>query len=175
MPHIAGLRGVLPEASKVAETVGKPIDLAKGLAAGALVRDPGRAVYRYHQTFPGPGRSMTRHSFICAVRLSPWAEGMVRPHEVVDDGPRAAALAAIQANGAHTRMVLAGVRDSASEVDRTFRRAEANAPVLKLTTPDGVHHILWRVNDAEVIGKLRNYMAQKKLHVLEGHAEYEAM
>ena len=55
MPQIAGLRGVLPEPSKVAEVVGKPLDLGTQLAAGALVRDGSKAVYRYHQTFAGPG------------------------------------------------------------------------------------------------------------------------
>ncbi|MBL0214537.1 MAG: DUF1015 family protein [Myxococcales bacterium] len=175
MPHIAGLRGVLPEASKVGETIGKPVELAKGLAAGSLVRDPGRAVYRYHTTFAGPGRTLTRKSFVCAVRLAPWSEGMVRPHETVSDEARAAALELIKANQAHTRFVLAGVRDSAGEVDRVFRRVDGLAPTLQITTADGVQHSLWRVQDAEVIGKLRNYFTPKKLHVLDGHDTYEGM
>jgi hypothetical protein len=175
MPHITGLRGVLPEASKVAEVIAAPIDVAKGLAAGTLTRDPVRAVYRYHETFPGPGRTFTRKSMVCGVRLSPWAEGMIRPHETVTETAKAAALASIRANKAHTAFVLAGVRDPAQEVDRLFKRVESNPPTLKVTTPDGVHHTLWRVSDAEVIGKLRNYFTPKKLHVLDGHDRYEAM
>ena len=175
MPHIAGLRGVLPEASKVAEVIAKPVELVKGLAAGTLVRDPVRAVYRYHETFAGPGRTFTRKSMVCAVRLSPWAEGTIRPHEHVSDVARDAALATVRANGAHTSFVLAGVRDPAQEVDRLFRKAESGPPTLRVTTPDGVQHSLWRVSDAEVIGKLRAYFAPKKLHVLDGHDLYEAM
>ena len=77
MPHIAGLRGVLPEASKVAELANAPLDVAKGLPAGALARDVSRAVYRHHVAFAGPGRQLVRKSFIAAVRLSPWAEFIV--------------------------------------------------------------------------------------------------
>lgn len=175
MPHIAGFRGVLPTASKVAEVVSKPVELAKGLEAGTLARDPGRAVFRYHTSFAGPGRTFVRKSVVCAVRLSPYAEGMVRPHEETSEADRAAALAAIRANQAHTQLVLAGIRDTAGEIERFFRRSESAPPTLRTTTPDGVTHTLWRVNDAEVIGQLRSYMAQKKLHLLAGHDQYDAM
>lgn len=175
MPHIAGFRGVLPPASKVAEVISKPVELAKGLAAGTLARDPGRSVYRYHETFAGPSRTFVRKSFVCAVRLSPYAEGMVRPHEETTEAERASAIAAIRVNQAHTAFVFAGIRDSPGEIERIFRRTETGAPTLRTTTPDGVHHTLWRVNDAEVIGKLRTYVAQKKLHLLDGHDQYEAM
>jgi uncharacterized protein (DUF1015 family) len=177
MPHVAGLRGVVPEASKIAEVLqGAGLDLAKGLAAGSLVRDPGRAIYRYHQTFAGPGgRSYTRKSLFCVVRLAEWSEGAIRPHEATTEAQRAAALAKIRANGAHTEAVLCGVRDAASEVDRLFRKAESGRPTFELTTADGTVHKVWRAQDAELIGKLRNYFTPKKLHLLEGHDRYEGM
>lgn len=176
MPHIAGLRGVVPEASKLAEVIAAPVDLAKGMAAGSLVRDTGLAVYRYHQTFAGPGgRAFTRKSFICAVRLEPWSEGPIRAHEATTVAQRDAALAQIKNNSAHSEPVLYGVRDAASEVDRLFRKAESGRPTLEVTTPDGTVHKLWRAQDAELIGKLRNYFTPKKLHVLEGHDRYEGM
>lgn len=175
MPHVAGLRGVVPDPTKVAEVIGAPLELAKRLADGSLVRDPGRAVYRYQQTFAGPGRTFTRKAFVCAVRLSPYAEGMIRPHEATAQAARDAALARIRTHGAHTEPVLFGVRDKAGEVDRVFRKADAQRPTFEVTTPDGTQHRLWRVQDAEVIGRLRQYLTPLKLHLLEGHARYEAM
>lgn len=179
MPHITGLRGVLPEPSRVAEVSGgpldRPLDLGAGLAAGTLVQDAGRAVYRYHQSFAGPGRTFTRKSLVCAVRLATWDEGVIRPHEATTPDARAAALATIHANRAHTEPVLFGIRDAASEIDRLFRKAESARPTLELTTADGTTHRLWRVQDAELIGKLRGYFAPKKLHLLDGHDRYEAM
>ena len=70
MPHVAGLRGVVAEQASAAQVIAKPIDLAKGLAENALVRDASRSVYRYHQTFAGGARTFTRKSFVCAVRLA---------------------------------------------------------------------------------------------------------
>ena len=71
--------------------------------------------------------------------------------------------------------MLAGYRDAAGEVDRLFRKPESDRPLVDVTTADGTHHKLWRVQSAEVIGKLRPLFAPKKLHVLDGHARYEGM
>ena len=172
MPQIAGFRGV------VQQDVPKPgaPELGKALAAGTLTRDPSRAVYRYHQVFAGSGgRSFVRRSLVCAVRLAPWADRSVRPHEATTPAAREAALAAIRANGAHTHPVVAGFRDGPLEVDRLMRRFEGGRPTIELTTKDGTVHQVWRVQDAETLGKLRHYFAPQPLYVLEGHDRYEAM
>ena len=175
MAQIAGLRGVVPVAAKVSEVVAAPLQLAKALGAGTVERDPGRAVYRYHQVFAGPGRTFTRKNLILAVRLTPWSEGSVRPHEATLPAGRDRVLATIRANAGHVEPVIFGFRDPSSEVERMLRKAESARPTLELTTQDGVIHQLWRVHDAEVLGKLRHHFAPKKLHVLDGHERYEAM
>lgn len=172
MSQIAGFRGVLPQDVSKAGTT----ELGKGLAAGALVRDGSRAVYRYHQVFPASGgRAYVRKSLVCAIRLAPWADRSVRPHEAAVPAAREAALAAIRANGAHTQPVLAGFRDGPLEVDRLMRKFEGGRPVLELSTKDGTTHQLWRIQDAETLGKLRHYFAPHALYILDGHDRYEAM
>ncbi len=156
MPHIAGFRGVVFD------------------PAGPGDRDATRALYRYHQRFPGPGRTFERRSIIVAVALSRFDEGVVRPHEATTDADRTAALAAISHDKGYSHPVLLGFRDPATEVDRLFRKIESAKPSVELTTPDEVVHRLWRVQDAELLGKLRHYFAARKLHLLEGHDRYEA-
>jgi len=181
MPQIAGLRGVLPDPPKLKEVVaaglGAGIDVVKGLAAGTLVRDPGRSLYRYHQAFADPagGRTMVRKMIVCAVRLEPWTEGLVRPHEATVPAHQAAALAALRATKVSPAPVLAGYRDAAVEIDRLFRKVDGEPPTLEVTTPDLTAHRLWRVQSAELFGQLRHVFAPKKLIVLDGHARYEAM
>jgi len=154
MPQIAGFRGVV--------------------AGGE--RDPGRAVYRYHQVFAGPGgRQLVRKMLVCAVRLTPWQDGEVRPHETVVAAARDAELARIRELRGHAEPVLAGFRDPPGETDRLFRKAESAAATVEKATPDGTVHRLWRVQDAELLGKLRHLFAPKPVHVLDGHARYEAM
>lgn len=178
MPQIAGFRGALWDPSKVdlAKVVASPVSAVKDrLAKGELVRDPVKAMYRYHQTFTFNKRSITRQTLLVAARLAPWEDGSIRPHEATDPTARDAAIASITAAGAHTEAVFAGYLDGAREVDRQFRGVESAKPTVEVTTPDGTVHRLWRVASAEVIGKLRPLFAPKKLHVLDGHARYEGM
>ena len=84
MPQIAGFRGALWNAAKVdlAKVASAPIKTAKDLLAdGSLVQDPTRAMYLYNQLFTLGGRTVTRSTLLAAVRLAPWSEGSVRPHE----------------------------------------------------------------------------------------------
>jgi uncharacterized protein (DUF1015 family) len=49
---------------------------------GVLVRDEEPALWWHEQRFTGPdGVDRTRSGFFAAVRLSPYEEGRVRPHE----------------------------------------------------------------------------------------------
>jgi uncharacterized protein (DUF1015 family) len=155
MPHIAGIRGVLPETT----------------------RDATRAIYRYHLRFADPanGRVLIRKMVVCAVRLEPWADGLVRPHEATDPVRKAAALAALRSTYVAPAPVLAGYRDAAGEVERLFRRVDNERPTLELTTPDGAVHRIWRVQSAELLGQLRHALAPKRAIVLDGHDRYEAM
>ena len=163
MPQIAGFRGALQ----------LPDDIPPNLAG--VPRDGSRAMYRYHQVFAGPGRPLTRKSLVCAVQLTPYTEGMIRPHEHAVPAERDAWAARIRALHAHVQPVVMGYRDPATEVERLCRKLEGGVPHVEVTTADGVVHRVWRIQDAETVGALRRYFAPRKLHVLEGHALYEAM
>ncbi len=153
MPQFAGFRGTL---------------------AGGT-RDTSRAVYRYHQVFSGGTRTFTRKTLVAAAKLSPYAEGEVRPHVAVAAAERDAELAKIRTTKGQQAMIFAGYRDAPNEVERQFRRTEDAPPTYETVTPDGTKHRLWRVVSSEIIGALRPLFAPKKLHLLEGHARYEAM
>ena len=197
--QIAGLRGLVVDPTKVdlAKVVTPASDApvepaasagparvvaaadAAGLRAwqdsGELVRDGSRAVYRYHQVFAADGRTLTRKLLLAAVKLAPWAEGTVRAHEVVPAALRDAELVRLRATGVQVMPLLGGFRDAAGEVDRLLKRAEAERPILEVTTPDGTLHRIWRERRAEVLGSLRPLFAPKKLTLLEGHARYDAL
>jgi len=178
MAQLASFRGALWDGSKVelAKVAAEPIDnVRERLARGELVREPTRALYRYHQTFAIDGRLVTRKMMIAALRLEPWKDGTIRPHEATDAAALAAATEGIAAEAAHNTAVFAGYRDAAGELDRLFRKFEDARPTLDVTTADGTRHRLWSAANAELVGKVRPLFAPKKLHVLDGHARYEGM
>lgn len=178
MAQVAWFRGALWDRSKVTleSVVAAPILGVKDrVARGELVRDPTRALYRYHQQFAIDGRTVTRKMLIAAVRLEAWKEGIVRPHEATNAEAREAAIKGIAAESAHTTPVFAGYRDAAGELDRMFRKLEDGRATVEVTTKDGTRHRLWTVANAEIAGKVRTLLAPKKLHVFDGHARYEGM
>src|SRR5262249_26761729 len=64
---------------------------------GVLREDDQPALYVYHQTFEVEGRSFTRKGFLARVRLEPFGEGRIYPHEQTLSGPKADRLALFNA------------------------------------------------------------------------------
>src|SRR6476661_9925212 len=57
------------------------------MSAGILKRDHRPALYPYTQVYEHNGRTLHRKGFIALVRLSPFGEGQVVPHEKTYKGP----------------------------------------------------------------------------------------
>src|SRR3954452_15151290 len=60
---------------------------------GILREDSHPALYVYHQTFTVEGRTYTRKGFLARVRLEPFGQGRIFPHEQTLSGPKADRLA----------------------------------------------------------------------------------
>src|SRR5947209_7646750 len=53
---------------------------------GILVQDSARALYVYHQEFEVEGKRYTRRGFMARVRLEPFGQGRIFPHEETMSG-----------------------------------------------------------------------------------------
>ena len=153
--------------------------LQQWIADAVLVRDTRPALYRYNQVFTCAAVGelpVTRRGFIAAVKLYDPAEGVVRPHERTLEGPKSDRLALMAATRAHLSQVFAVYTDPSGRASEVFKPVERKAaPIVDATTADGTRHILWRVADAEVIGKVRRAMAPLDLVIADGHHRYETM
>jgi uncharacterized protein (DUF1015 family) len=176
-PHNA-VRLILPEGQGDAKYPEAARVLDGWLAEGALRRDDRPALYRYHQVFTSAelgGRSVTRRGFIAAARLHRFDERVVLPHERTLSGPKADRLKLMDATSAHFSQIFTLYSDPAGETDRAFAAAEATTPAIDGTTGDGTRHLLWRVDDAEVIGRVVRALAPLQLYIADGHHRYETM
>ena len=146
-------------------------------ADGVLRRDTSRSIYRYHQRFTSAelgGRTVTRKGFVCGIRLVPFSDGVVRPHERTLKGPKEDRFKLITASHAHFSQVFGLFSDASGEVERMFRKTDHSEAPIK-ATQDGIEHLVWPVHDAEMIGKLRRHMAPKHIYIADGHHRYETM
>ncbi|HTM21929.1 MAG TPA: DUF1015 domain-containing protein [Kofleriaceae bacterium] len=175
-PHNC-VRLIMPEGEGAARYQNAARLFADWQKSGVLVRDDRPAVYRYHQVFTVPelGRTFRRRGFIAAVRLHDFSERVVLPHERTHKGPKQDRLELMKATHAHFSQIFTLYSDPAGNSDRLFRKIEDRAPDLDGVTDDGAQHLLWRVPDREIIGKLAHMMAPLKLYIADGHHRYETM
>jgi uncharacterized protein (DUF1015 family) len=184
MPEIAPFRGVLFDKARI--DLARVLTPAPGAAEataraaagwidkGVAVRDIYKAIYRYSQHFTSGGRTLVRRGVIAAVRLAAPTETQIlspertRP-ELVEE--RTALLDATRIQTSHPFALYA---DAAGEVERLLHTVDGKPPTLDLTLADGVRHVLHRVADAELIGKVRRAFAPKKMVLADGHHRYAA-
>jgi len=144
------------------------------LAEGELRRDETPALYPLEQTFWAPdGRQLTRRGFMAAVRLHEFSEGIIVPHEKTLVAPKADRLAILKTVGANLSPLFGLYRDEAGATARALDQACAAEPVAETDSDDGVHHRLWRVDDAEVVGALQALVQPQRIFIADGHHRYE--
>jgi len=141
---------------------------------GTLVRDPLPALYYYEQEFTIPGKgTFVRKGFLGALRLSPFGEGVVFPHERTLSKPKEDRLALMRATDAHMSPIFGLFSDPADEVLSNLRRGAASAPDLSATDDLGVRHRVWTVTQPAAILGAVDAMSGKGVFIADGHHRYE--
>jgi uncharacterized protein (DUF1015 family) len=147
---------------------------ASWLARGVLQRDPRPALYPLEQSFVAPdGRNLLRRGFMAAVRLHEVGEGIVVPHEKTLARTRADRLELIKAVKANLSPVCGLYRDTTEATARALDAASGGEPVAETDSDDGVHHRLWRCEDAAEIAALQRLLEGERILLADGHHRYE--
>ncbi|HUU84052.1 MAG TPA: DUF1015 domain-containing protein, partial [Phycisphaerae bacterium] len=145
--------------------------LAQWLEDGTLVRESQPAFYLYHQVFEHAGRTYTRRKFIAGVRLVPFSEGTVLPHEETFGGPKEDRLALTRATRCNMSPVFGLYTDPDDEVGRAFAATAARKPDM-VARMDGVENRVWIATDPGVIKAVTATMAPKRIFIADGHHRY---
>jgi uncharacterized protein (DUF1015 family) len=175
-PHNV-VRLILPgedaDASKTAASL-----LHEWLASGVLARDRPPALYIYEQA--GGGGSWRQRGIIGLVRLGAPGSAAILPHENVL--PRVVAgrrelMAATQANLEPIFLIYDG--DQARGAGPTATEimdqvAAGRAPLVTVTTEDGVTHRLWRLEGEAEQGAVAADLAGRRALIADGHHRYAA-
>jgi len=164
--------------------------LREWLSAGVLIRDRMAALYIYEQCFHEQGGtdcSWLQRGIIGLVGLgSPESAGIL-PHEGVLPGlvaGRRELMAATQANLEPIFLIYDGEQpgdvtvdaadggDTATEV--MDRVAAERAPLVSISTEDGVAHRLWRLGDPAEQAAIAADLAGRRALIADGHHRYAA-
>src|SRR5208337_1586785 len=105
------------------------------------------SLYLYEQTFEVEGQTHSRKGFLARVRLEPFGQGKVFPHEQTLAGPKADRLALYQATGFNLSPVFGLYPDASHEVLRLLEAGLRDRTPLEATDHLGVINRLWLVTD----------------------------
>jgi uncharacterized protein (DUF1015 family) len=136
---------------------------AQGLAPrGVLREDPHPSLYAYHQTFEVEGRTYTRKGFLARVRLEPFGQGRIYPHEQTLSGPKADRLALYHATGFNLSPIFGLYPDAEAEVLRAVEAGLKDRTPLEATDHLGVVNRLWPVLDQAAHTAVQGLMARAR-------------
>jgi uncharacterized protein (DUF1015 family) len=173
-PHNV-VRLILPEGDGDAKYANAAALLARWRDEGVLVRDSSPAFYRYEQTFLPPGssdhsRRMTRRGFLALVRVVPFADRVVLPHERTLSGPKEDRLKLFRATGTNLSPGFMLYSDPRNELKAPLDVADE---IARFSTADGVEHAVATVRDPDAVRAIVRGVSRSTLLIADGHHRYE--
>ena len=140
---------------------------------GVLVRDDQPALWWHEQRFTGPdGVDRTRAGFFSAVRLSPYEDGRVRPHERTHAHAKQGRLDLLRATATNISPIFA-LYDDPDGRPRAVLDPRGRPPDMEASDADGTVHRFWRVTDEAAIGETQSALSDREILIADGHHRYE--
>ncbi|HEX4447414.1 MAG TPA: DUF1015 domain-containing protein [Polyangiaceae bacterium] len=173
-PHNV-VRLILPEGEGDAKYANAADLFGRWRSEGVLVRDDQPAFYRYDQTFRAPGQPASappirRRGFLALVRLAPFSDRIVLPHERTLSGPKEDRLKLFRATRANLSPGFMLYRDASNALAAPL---DVATPLAEFGTPDGVTHALAKVHAPDAVRAIIEGVAKSTLLIADGHHRYE--
>lgn len=147
--------------------------LEQWLKNNILLLEDVESYYLYEQSYNYQAAKYTRRGIAAALKLQPYEDNVVLPHERTMSGPKADRLELLKATRTNTSPIFTLYPDQDGLVDRLFETARAEIPVFDSGEGDEQTHKLWRVADAGNISAITNLINSQPLLIADGHHRYE--
>jgi uncharacterized protein (DUF1015 family) len=165
-------RLILPVENNKYETAQHRIQ--KWLNEGILSKDKEPAIFVSKQTFKLNGKTCTRTGLIAALRLCPYDENTVFPHEVTYKEPKTDRLNMLRAVQKDLEPVFLIYSDPNNVTIDFFSEITKTKPAIEVEDSFGVKHAIWRVTNPQSLKLIQQAMENKKLVITDGHHRYES-
>jgi uncharacterized protein (DUF1015 family) len=140
------------------------------LDRGVLIQEPRAGFYPYMQTYELHGRTHHRRGFYALVRLSPFGQGHVVPHEKTYKGAIEDRLALMRATRCQLSPIFGLYNDGRKEVSNLLYH-NLGRPEISGTL-DGIKHDLWSMTDGQIENQVIDLMGTKPIYIADGHHRY---
>ena len=142
--------------------------------SGALELESSPAFYRYiqHFTIPGSPVPLVRTSIITLIKVEPYENGVVLPHEQTFPKHKEDRMRILEATRSHLECIFGLFDDPSGDVLKAIIDAPSTES-LETHSDDGVTHFLEPITDQESIQTIKDLIKDKKVWIADGHHRYE--
>ena len=143
------------------------------LREGVLNKEVSPGIYVYYQDFEVLGEKYTRKGFISAVKLHPFEEGIVLPHEQTHKGPKIDRLNMLTATEKNLEAGFMLYTDPDKTTINIFDGTAKGEPLYEATDEYGVHNRVWKIEDESKIKEVEKILSGEQVVIADGHHRYE--
>ena len=140
---------------------------------GILRVDGVGAIYVYHQTFDVDGVEYTRRGFIARVRIEPFGQGNIYPHEKTRSKVKEDRFRLMEACNSNLSPIFGIYSNQDSSPQTMLDLAIQDRTPLTAIDDEGVRHDLWMVTDANAVAAAAQLMGPTAIYIADGHHRYE--
>ena len=141
---------------------------------GILMKDTEPSLFICKQEFSLNGMICTRTGLIAALRLYPYGENMVFPHEITYDKPKADRLKMLRMTQKDLEPVFLIYSDPENVTINFFAEVSKYQPMIEIEDFSNVKTTVWKVTDPSKIKLFQRALEPKKLVITDGHHRYES-
>ncbi len=139
---------------------------------GVLRQEELPGYYLYQQRFTYNNHSYTRTSLLARVRLEPWSNRIILPHEHTLAKAKNDRLQLLRATATNLSPIMCLYDDPQGRIRKLLAAYTAQAEV-QITDEVNEGHILHPINDEQVVSRMIDFFLQRQLYIADGHHRYE--
>ena len=139
---------------------------------GILQDDPVASFYVHEHSFAYRNIRKRRLGLIACVRLEPWENKVVFPHENTVPGIKSDRLELMRACNANFSPLLGLYEDPGQRVTKLLISQTMRRPLLDLTQAGDTHKV-WMSSEPEFVQRVSHFLAPKPIYIADGHHRYE--
>ena len=135
--------------------------------------DPVASVYVYHQCFEFEGRQYERRGFLSRVRLEPFGEGKIFPHEQTHSRAKEDRYQLMTHCQANLSPIFGIYPDAENRAQQILEDAIEDRTPLVAIDGSGVEHRMWQVTNVDAISTAATVLGSLPVYIADGHHRYE--
>lgn len=140
---------------------------------GILKEENEGTVYVYHQTFTHEGTEYRRRGFMCRVKLEPFGEGTIYPHEQTHSKAKEDRFKLMAACKSNLSQIFGIYPDDDNQAQEALEAAIEDRTPITAVDENDVKHEMWLVTNADAIAAAAKLMGPKPIYIADGHHRYE--